>query len=229
MKQKQASSMLADALIEALQRSPAMPGVPEQLAKMVISAILDVDAGQVEAAGGDTRKRQRTHRPISLDQQLLPFAEREYVDSPRAARILGVTDNTMRMLCKMKLIQAIDYAFHKRKRILYRSIVEFCDVLRTKHCIRDRRPPLTNSMFRHPDADLLPFSIEDTIGVEEAAAVLGYGSSTPVRKMIEEGRFEAYQFFPVSPWRISRSSLADYVKASQAAPSTAFSTNRVSS
>lgn len=147
-----------------------------------------------------------------LDQLLLPFAEREYIDMARAARILGVTDSTVAVLFSKRLIEMIDYAPHKRKRLRYQSIVDFCDELRRQYAIKDRRPPLDDPMFRHLDADLLPFPVDDTIGIDEVAKILGYSSVTPVRLMIEEGRFEAYQFYPSSPWRISKKSLAEYIQ-----------------
>jgi excisionase family DNA binding protein len=109
-------------------------------------------------------------------------------------------------------IEMIDYAKHKRKRVRYQSIVDFCDELRKRYCITDRRPPLANPLLRHRDADLLPFPIEDTLNIEQTAEILGYSSPTPVRLMIEEGRFEAYQFFPGSPWRVSKTSLAAYLE-----------------
>lgn len=152
--------------------------------------------------------------PVSLP--LSAFPEREYVDLKRAAHILGVSDQNIICLYQAGLIEMIDYAPRKRKRVRYQSIVDFCDSLRTKYCIRDRRPALGNSMFRHRDEDLLPFPLTDTVGVQGAAEALGYVSPTPIRLMIEEGRFEAYQFAPWSPWRISKSSLATYMRAVEA-------------
>lgn len=153
-----------------------------------------------------------TSTPPRSAQFLLPFAEREYVDLRRAARILGVSDQNVICLYQGGLIEMINYAPRKRKRVRYQSIVDFCDALRTRYCIKDRRPALDDPMFRHRDEDLLPFPLSDTIGVQQAAEALGYVSPTPVRLMIEEGRFEAYQFAPWSPWRISRSSLAAYIE-----------------
>jgi hypothetical protein len=145
-------------------------------------------------------------------QLLLPFAEKEYIDLARAARILGVTDSTVMVLFSRGLIEIIDYAPHKRKRVRYQSIVDFCDSLRTRYAIRDRRPALDNPILRHCDDDLLPFPVGDTIVIEQVAEILGYSSVTPVRLMIEEGRFEAYQFYRSSPWRISRISLGEYLQ-----------------
>jgi excisionase family DNA binding protein len=143
--------------------------------------------------------------------ELEPFPEREYIDVARAARILGVSGTTVRELYERGLIEMVDYAPRKRKRVLYRSIVDFCDHLRRRYCIKDRRPTLDSPVFRHRDEHLLPFPISDTITIEQTAEILGYSSPTPVRLMIEEGRFEAYQFFPCKHWRISRVSLAKYL------------------
>jgi hypothetical protein len=148
----------------------------------------------------------------TLDQLLLPFAEKEYIDLGRAAHILGTTKWTVMLLFQRKLIEMIDYAPGKRKRVHYRSIADFCDELRRRHAIEDRRPKLDHPIFRHADADLLPFPLEDTISIEHAAEILGYSSVWPVRLMIEEGRFEAYQLFRGSPWRVSKLSLAAYLQ-----------------
>lgn len=150
---------------------------------------------------------------LNRDQLLLPFAEREYIDVKRAARILGVSEWSVRDLYSSGHIQMIDYAKRKRKRVNYQSIVDLCDRLRKKYCIEDRRPQLAASFFRHRDADLLPFPLEDTINLEHVAMILGYASTTPVYLMIEEGRFDAYQLSSRSPWRISRSSLAHYLQS----------------
>jgi hypothetical protein len=106
----------------------------------------------------------------------------------------------------------IDYAKHKRKRVRYASIVDLCDALRQRYCIQDRRPALPAVFFRHRDADLLPFPLEDTLDVEHVMKILGYSSPTPIYLMIEEGRFEAYQLSSRNPWRISGTSLASYLQ-----------------
>jgi len=149
--------------------------------------------------------------PRNLDQLLLPFAEREYIDVKRAARILGISISAVLAFHAYGYIEMIDYAKRKRKRVRYQSIVDLCDRLRKEHGINDRRPPLPNPIFRHRDADLLPFPLEDTIGVRQVMRVLGYSSEKPVYFMIEEGCFDAYRLSNKMAWRISRSSLAAYV------------------
>jgi excisionase family DNA binding protein len=149
---------------------------------------------------------------LNVDQLLLPFAEKEYIDVRRAARILGVTYMTIPNLYAAGRIEMIDYAKHKRKRVKYASVVALCDRLREHFGIPDRRAPLPVPYFRHRDEDLLPFPLSDTIYVEEVARILGYDSPSPVRQMIDEGRFEAYKISGFSPWRISRTSLAAYLQ-----------------
>lgn len=148
-----------------------------------------------------------------LNQLLLPFAEREYIDVKRTARILCVTHTTVHSFYAKGYIEMLDYAKRKFKRVRYASVVAFCDRIRERYGIRDRRPKLTSEYLRHRDCDLLPFPLEDTIRVEDAAAIFGYASRSPIYLMIEEGRFDAYQFTTTHPWRISRSSLALYVQS----------------
>lgn len=156
------------------------------------------------------------------DQILLPFAEREYVDVKRAARILGVSETTVFRLAATldgegrPLITLIEYRRGARKRILYSSLVRFCDGLRVKYGIPDRKPPLANPIFRHKDSDLLPFSLSDTIGMKVALEALGFVNTRPVVHLIEEGAFEAYQIFSETHWRISRTSFADFLTKAHA-------------
>lgn len=146
-----------------------------------------------------------------LAQLLLPFAEREYIDVRRAAKILGIGYATVLDLYSAGRIEMIDYARRKRKRVRYASIVELCDNLRVEYGIADRRPALNSAIFRHRDEDLLPFPLSDTISMKDVMPILGYESYVPVLRMIEQGFFEAYKIFGNSPWRISKSSLAVYI------------------
>jgi hypothetical protein len=148
------------------------------------------------------------------NQILLPFAEKEYIDVKRAARILGVSISTVYNLEAAHKIEIIDFRYRGRKRVRYQSIVDFCDALRIRHCIADRRPQLSHAIFRHRDEDLLPFPISDTISTETAMGILGYESTNPIVAMCQEGRFDAYKLLAdASPWRISKISFARYVKS----------------
>jgi hypothetical protein len=151
------------------------------------------------------------------DQLILPFAEKEYVDVSRTSKILGVSAATVYRMAEMKdrggraLLTLVCYRRLARKRVLYSSIVAFCDSLRQKYLIADRRPKLDHPMLRHRDEDLLPFPLSDTIYSAEALAALGYEHTRPLVCLIEEGLFDAYQIIPESPWRISRSSFARFL------------------
>ena len=178
-------------------------------------------ASETHLRAADSRDRLATYSSSSRSEEckdlLAPFAEREYVDVKRAAKILGVSQTTVLELCgsiggRPPRLDCINWAPNKRKRIRYQSIVDFCDALRKRYAIADRRPPLTNPIFRHRDADLLPFPLDDTIYVEDAMKILGYISAWPVYKLIEEGAFEAYLLSVRIRWRISRTSFAAFIK-----------------
>ena len=115
----------------------------------------------------------------SSEQLILPFAEREYVNVPRTARILGVGITTVYRFAEptdsagRPLLTLVGYRPHARKRVLYSSIVRFCDSLRARYGIEDRRPKLDHPMFRHRDEDLLPFPLRIRYSAE-ALAALGY-------------------------------------------------------
>lgn len=126
----------------------------------------------------------------------------------RAMRILGLSHSAVRSLFLHEKIAIIDYRKQSRKRVRYSSIVDLCDRLRREYGIKDRRPKLDSPHFRHRDEDLLPFPLSDTIYIKEVQEILGYASRTPIYKMIEEGRFEAYK---LAAWRFSRASLAAYL------------------
>ncbi len=157
----------------------------------------------------------------AADQFILPFAEKEYVNVARAARILGVSVSTVYRLAELEdkggraLLVLVSYRFQARKRVLYSSIVRFCDGLRAHAGIDDRRPKLDHPMFRHRDEDLLPFPLSDTIYSAEALRALGHEDRRPLVNLIEEGRFDAYQLIRESAWRISRSSFVRFLDATR--------------
>ncbi len=146
-------------------------------------------------------------QPMPSEQIVLPFAEREYIDSRRACRILGVSYRTLMRLAASKHIEWLDYAKTSHKRVRYKSVVDFCDRLREQHKIVDRRPQLSAPYLRHRDEDLLPFPLKDTMTTEAVLVVLGFSQPDRLVMMIEEGQVEAYQIIPQGPWRVSGSSL----------------------
>lgn len=158
-------------------------------------------------------------------QFLLPFAEKEYVDGDRACLILGICRKTLARMAQSGLVEMIEYSLRGHyKRVRYLSIVEYCDQLRHRYSIPDRRPILSASFLRHRDEDLLPFPLSITMGSEEALAAMGLPSErhrSEVRRLallVEEGRFEAYQLVPGGHWRISRPSFAAYLDRVRRAP-----------
>ncbi len=145
-------------------------------------------------------------------QTIPPIPEKEYIDVPRTCRILGVTEATVRRLAESKLIDLVEYRARSWKKVRYQSVVDFCDVLRERYAIPNRRPTLSAPYLRQRDEDLLPFPLRTTMLAPEAQMILACGNRT-LLKLLEEGRFECYQLVPSAPWRISRPSFADYVKA----------------
>ena len=141
-----------------------------------------------------------------------PITAIEYIDRRRACCILGVSLRTLERLAARGQIGYIDLSKKSHKRLHYQSLVYFCDRLRQKHKIADRRPVLAASYLRHRDEDLLPFPLADTIRAEEACELLGFRRLQPVVRLIEEGKFEAYQMAAQAPWRISRSSLYNFMR-----------------
>lgn len=151
------------------------------------------------------------------DQLILPFAEKEYVDVARTARIFGVGITTVYRMAEENYrdghaaIKLVSYRHQGRKRVLYSSIVAFCDFLRAEYGIEDRRPKLDHPMLRHRDDDLLPFPLADTIFSAEVLRALGYDDRRPLAYLIEEGRFDAYRLSDDRTWRISRISFKRFL------------------
>lgn len=142
----------------------------------------------------------------------LPFAAKEYIDRPRACRILGVSVRTLERLGVSGYIGYVTLGKQTRKRVHYQSLVDFCNRLREHHRIPDRRPDLSAPYLRHRDEDLLPFPLTDTICAEDACELLGFRRLDPVVRLIEEGKFEAYQLTEQGRWRISRNSLYAFMR-----------------
>jgi hypothetical protein len=162
-------------------------------------------------AAQEAEREQLILRP---EQQLLPFAEKEYIDAGRACGILGVGYSTLQRMAASGMIDWVGAEKSTWKRVRYQSIVDFCERLRQQHRLPDRRPALSPSL-RHRDCDLLPFALDDTVSAREALKSLGLVRRTAMVRLIEEGRFEAYQLVPQGPWRISRPSLLAYLHARQ--------------
>lgn len=148
---------------------------------------------------------------MNRNQMVLPFAEREYVDMPRACRILGASWTMVNRMSASGFLILVDFRRRGRKRVHYASLVEHCTRLREQYAIPERRAPLASELLRHRDDEILPFPLRDTIAAIDAAAILGYSQKYSVWKLCEEGRFEAYRLHPCAPWRISLPSLQAYL------------------
>jgi hypothetical protein len=152
--------------------------------------------------------------------RLSPCLDEKAVDLARVQRVLAIDHNAVYWLRKhlypdgRPFLDVVGYGSGRLKRVLYRSLVEYCDYLRERYGIPDRRPRLDDPLLRHRDEDLLPFPLTDTIDTETARRATGYETTTPIRQMIEAGLFEAYRVLEAngSPWRISRSSFLRWLK-----------------
>jgi hypothetical protein len=155
-------------------------------------------------------------REASRLQYVLPFPDEKTIDMARCRGILHVTAHVIRRLSVTPLHPGSEQmclsAYNTMRcaplRIDYDSLVRFLNMLREKHGIADRRQAPV--FGRHRDEDLLPFPWRDTMTVDDAADALSINRSKVLLR-IEAGKFEAYQFAPVSPWRISRTSFAIYM------------------
>jgi hypothetical protein len=159
---------------------------------------------------------------ITSPAEFIPdFAEKEYIDVRRTARIFGVGMSTVYRMAEKgyrdgrSAIEFVSYRRQMRKRVLYSSIIAFCDFLRAEYGVENRRPKLDGPMLRHRDEDLLPFPLSDTIYSAEVLSALGYEDRRPLVRLMEEGRFDAYRLTVEYTWRISRSSFISFLKKTQ--------------
>lgn len=150
-----------------------------------------------------------------------PASSDDYVSVRRLCRILGVDDSTVYRLISMPsphgggMLELVSYRKGATKRILYGSVLRFCDRLREQYTIPDRRPQLADPLSRHRDEDLLPFPLADTALAAEACAALGYETYSPLVALVRAGLIVGYQLFPRSPWRFSRCSILRFLEASR--------------
>ena len=107
---------------------------------------------------------------MNKNQLLLPFAEREYVDMPRACRILGASWTAVVGMAASGYLRLVDYRRNGHKRVHYATLVEHCNRLREEYAIPDRRPALACELLRYRDEDILPFALRDTIGIAAPAS-----------------------------------------------------------
>ncbi len=140
-----------------------------------------------------------------------PVSQYIDIDRRRARGILGVGMRTLERLTASGRIDWVNRGKKTHKLLRYQSLVDFCDEVHQRHRIPDRRPRLGAGM-RYRDEDLLPFPLADTICAKEACDLLDLRHPASIVRLVEEGKFEAYQLVPRGPWRISRSSLYAFMR-----------------
>ena len=80
--------------------------------------------------------------------------EEEYISVARTTRILGLSTTTVYRLAESGLIDLAEYRMREWKRVRYRSVVEFCNGLRLRYAIPDRRVP-SAPRIGHKDEEIL--------------------------------------------------------------------------
>jgi hypothetical protein len=147
-------------------------------------------------------------RRVITEGCLLPWPSNVVVDVKRASEIFDVSQSSVMTMLKTGVLDGYQLSPSMRWNTSYGSIVEFCDRLRIKFAIADRRPKLPAGR-RWRDADLLPFPKSDTVIVKDVMTGLEVTRDLAL-KLIEEGAFEAYCLFLHAPWRVSKTSLYAY-------------------
>lgn len=172
-----------------------------------------LDVAQFDLFGGE--------KPVALTSPklALPFQRTEEVDTVRVSRIFGVAKSTVRRMCERKLLRAYTMSGARGHwRIEYASVVEYCDELRVRHHISERRALLSGARRRYRDSDLLPFPLAETIYVPDICTRVGLATTAAIH-LIEEGALVGYQLLidtPGCPWRIHAPSLDRYLASCHA-------------
>jgi hypothetical protein len=150
----------------------------------------------------------------------LPFQGSAQIDLKRLQRILGIDPRTMRRMIHEKAFRS--FCGPSGRRIEYDSVVDFCNKLRVEFGISacSAKPRLG----RMRDRDLLPFPLDETIGVPETCAILDCSVGACIG-LIDEGKLVAYKIrngHIKCPWRIHRPSLERYIASLHAQARTSF-------
>lgn len=116
----------------------------------------------------------------------------EWISFERAAKILGVP---IAFIYRLGIAAGDDertsleirrLSSNAPSAVRYSSVVRFCDALRARYCIPDDRAPLPDRRARHADPCLLPFALDCTIDLLNAAKLLGCDRQA-VRSLLREG------------------------------------------
>jgi hypothetical protein len=143
----------------------------------------------------------------------LPIQRSAEIDTQRVAKILDISHSAAKRMARQKLLRAYKLSDASAWRIEYASVVEYCDQICLHYCIPRQRASVLPKGRRHRDADILPFPLDETIGVQEVRAALDCNDLI-VSNLIEEGKLVAYKIFPkmrACPWRIHAPSLGRHI------------------
>jgi excisionase family DNA binding protein len=143
----------------------------------------------------------------------LPAQSCQEIDVRRAARILGVSKGTVGTMLKNELLRCYRVGSDKTWRILYDSVIGYCNLLRVHYRISEDRLLRKPQRGRLRDEDLLPFPLALTISAREAQDRLRIRRENVIY-LIEQGDLVGYQILvdqKASPWRIFAPSLERYI------------------
>ena len=145
-------------------------------------------------------------------QLTLPFSLKDAVSVKRTSLILGVSNNVVFRILGFGVLTSMQRGERGPMHIRHASLVEYCDRLRETFGLPNRRPILSNPIFRHADRDIPPFPLEMNLSVAQVMAALQLEKSRVIQ-MANRQQLEAYQLTPVSPWRFYRPSVEKYIAA----------------
>jgi excisionase family DNA binding protein len=142
----------------------------------------------------------------------LPWTEREEIDVQRAARILGISKATvLRIAHSGQLRYYTLTGDDSSSRILYESVVDYCDRLRLHYLIPARHKRIPGRRLR--DDQVLPFPLAETVGIDYVKQALHCQDKT-VCALIDSGDLVAYKINQDSSrghWRIHLPSVERYI------------------
>ena len=148
------------------------------------------------------------HTPL---QYALPFSLRDAVSVTRVGKILGVHRKTVyRMVTDFRVLEYMQRSERGIRLIRYSSLVSYCDGLRQTFSLPDRRPALSNVLFRHADRDIPPWPLDHNLTTEDVMQALQL-EKTRVVDMAMRQQMQAYQLIPGAPWRFHRPTVEAYL------------------
>ena len=143
-------------------------------------------------------------------QLALPFSMKEAVSVRHASKILGVSLDTVYRMMNERRIEFMRRSERGVRLIRHASLVEYCDELMKIYEIPNRRPVLSNSLFRHADRDIPPFPLDQNMCVDDVVQILKFEKSRVIQ-LAQLGDLEAYHLLDNSPWRFYRPGVERFV------------------